>query len=168
MRFRHVALIAAALVAAAFAAQVSPASAARPSAPPAAFCDTAGFSGLTRLLTPTATSRGGRKAVREPRLNETPAEVPASAKAKFAPAIAAAAAEATFPVYWHVITDEEGNGDVSDLLIGEQITVLNLGFDGFYGGARTGFQFELAGVDRGAQPAPEGAPGRCRLSESSR
>jgi len=54
---------------------------------------------------------------------------------------------ATIPVYFHVITDG-AKGAVTDEQIAQQITVLNLSFSGFYGGADTGFDFVLADVDR--------------------
>ena len=53
---------------------------------------------------------------------------------------------ATVPVYFHVITDGR-KGRVSKAAVKEQIDVLNLSFSGFYGGAKTGFKFALAGLD---------------------
>jgi hypothetical protein len=57
---------------------------------------------------------------------------------------------ASIPVYFHVMMDAAGNGDVSQQQIEDQIAVLN---DTFAGGesadaANTGFSFTLAGVDR--------------------
>ena len=50
------------------------------------------------------------------------------------------------PVYFHVITD--GNtGRVSEARVQEQITVMNLGYAGFYGGADQGFRFVLKAID---------------------
>jgi Pregnancy-associated plasma protein-A len=54
---------------------------------------------------------------------------------------------ATVPVYFHVIHDGT-TGNVSDDTVAEQMNVLDLAFDGFYGGADTGFDFVLAGIDR--------------------
>jgi hypothetical protein len=55
--------------------------------------------------------------------------------------------EVTIPTYIHVITD--GNaGRVTDRQIRQQMTVLNLAFAGFYGGADSGMSFELEGVTR--------------------
>lgn len=92
----------------------------------------------------TARSTGARGIAREPNLNQTLDEVPASQ------APSTASFEATIPVYFHVIrtgsTVEQGN--VPDSWIRKQISALNLSYAGFYGGADTGFRFELAGVDR--------------------
>jgi hypothetical protein len=59
---------------------------------------------------------------------------------------------ATIPVYLHVITDG-ADGQLTPKQIADQITVLNLTFGGFYGGADTGFRFTLAGVDTTNNPA---------------
>lgn len=47
-------------------------------------------------------------------------------------------------VYFHVITNSKGEGNVSDARISRQVRVLNEGFSG------TGFSFVLAGTDRTA------------------
>jgi Pregnancy-associated plasma protein-A len=54
---------------------------------------------------------------------------------------------ASVPVYFHVIHNGT-TGNVSNDTIAQQMNVLDLAFDGFYGGADTGFDFTLAGVDR--------------------
>ena len=54
----------------------------------------------------------------------------------------------TIPVYYHVIRDNSGNGDVPDTRINAQIKVLNDSYAGLTGGANTPFRFALAGVDR--------------------
>jgi Pregnancy-associated plasma protein-A len=51
------------------------------------------------------------------------------------------------PVYFHVV-HAGGVGNISDAIINAQMNVLNSAFAGFYGGAATGFSFELAGVTR--------------------
>jgi hypothetical protein len=51
------------------------------------------------------------------------------------------------PVWFHVVSDGE-LGNVTQEQIDAQMTVLNLAFAGFYGGAKSGFSFELAGVTR--------------------
>jgi len=51
----------------------------------------------------------------------------------------------TIPVYFHVIRDSNGAGDVSDQKIAAQIAVLNDAFD--FGGAES-WTFVLAGTDR--------------------
>jgi hypothetical protein len=97
--------------------------------------------------TASAAARGGsiRDAnglVREPRLNDTAEEVPNGAKGK-----GGLRFRATVPIWFHVITDE-ATGAVSDDTITAQMQANNQGFAGSFGGANTGFQFRLAGVDR--------------------
>ena len=54
--------------------------------------------------------------------------------------------KATIPVYFHIFTNgTEGRLSVSDLK--QQITVLNMDFDGREGGFATGFSFTYGGVD---------------------
>lgn len=50
------------------------------------------------------------------------------------------------PVYFHVITDGR-KGWVSKATVNQQITVMNLGYSGFYGGYDQGFRFVLKGID---------------------
>jgi hypothetical protein len=59
------------------------------------------------------------------------------------------------PVYFHVMTDTAGNGDVTDKQIAQQMSVLNASFGGKQGkgAANTGFTFTLKGVDRFANDA---------------
>ena len=52
------------------------------------------------------------------------------------------------PVFFHVITDNAGNGDVPDAQIDAQLDVMNKGFAGADGGADTSFQFVKIGVER--------------------
>jgi hypothetical protein len=63
---------------------------------------------------------------------------------------AAAALAASVPVYVHVMRDANGNGDVTDSQISQQIAVLNnsYGGGGGSGATDTGFTFYLAGADR--------------------
>ncbi len=62
----------------------------------------------------------------------------------------ALAAGATIPVYFHVMRDAAGNGDVTDQQIAQQISVMNASFSGAQSSvaADTGFQFSLAGTYR--------------------
>jgi hypothetical protein len=60
------------------------------------------------------------------------------------------AAIVTVPVYFHVITNTSGQGNVSDAAIANQIKVLNDAFGGLTGGAATGFQFQLVSTNRTA------------------
>jgi hypothetical protein len=56
----------------------------------------------------------------------------------------------TIPVAVHVITSNDGRGDVSDDMIAAQIDVMNEAFSGATGGVNTRFSFELASTDRTA------------------
>ena len=109
-------------------------------APYSPACGT-GTSFLDSLAARAGGARGGRQ---EPNLNQVLEEVPAGQE----PSTADFAA--TIPVYFHIIRTgtavEQGN--VPTNWIRKQIDVLNLSYGGFYGGADTGFHFELAGVDR--------------------
>jgi hypothetical protein len=100
------------------------------------------FDSLQALTAPSSSARGAGDVAKEPSLNETYEEMPASANGK------AKNFRATVPVWFHVITPDGVTGNVSDAKIEEQITVLNLGFGGFYGGAKSGFTFKLAGITR--------------------
>ena len=62
----------------------------------------------------------------------------------------ALAAGATIPVYFHVMRDAAGNGDVTDQQIAQQVAVMNAGFSGAQSSAAadTGFRFTLAGTYR--------------------
>jgi len=57
---------------------------------------------------------------------------------------------AVIPIWFHVINIGPGfeNGDVPDKMIRDQVTAMNETFAGERGGANTGFQFTLAGIDR--------------------
>jgi Pregnancy-associated plasma protein-A len=103
------------------------------------------FDSTTSLTATSRTARGG-DVVREPNLNATYEELPASAKGKGGPGF-----RATVPVWFHVVSDGE-IGNVTQKQIDEQMTVLNLAFAGFYGGAKSGFSFELVGVTRTDNP----------------
>ena len=101
------------------------------------------FDGLRSLLVAGSASRGtGSLAGREPTLNEKLESLPASAKGKGGKGF-----RATVPVWFHVLSDGT-TGNVTAKQIDAQIRVLNLSFSGFYGGAKSGFTFELAGVTR--------------------
>ena len=84
----------------------------------------------------------GEGEIREPELNEPVASLPASAKGK-----GSAKFRSTVPVYFHVVSDG-AVGNVTQDQIDDQIRVMNLAFGGVYGGAKTGFSFQLAGVTR--------------------
>ena len=51
------------------------------------------------------------------------------------------------PIWIHVVSDG-ATGNISQSVIDKQMNVLNLAFAGFYGGAKSGFSFTLAGVTR--------------------
>jgi len=100
------------------------------------------FDGLAALTAAPSTARNAGNVVREPTLNATYEAMPASATGKGGPKF-----RATVPVWFHVVSDGE-LGNVTQAQIDAQMTVLNLAFAGFYGGAKSGFRFELAGVTR--------------------
>ncbi|MEV0647692.1 zinc metalloprotease [Phytomonospora sp. NPDC050363] len=58
--------------------------------------------------------------------------------------------EIVIPVVFHVITDDEGKGNVSDGRIDDQIDVLNEAYAGEVGGAETPFRFQLIRTTRTA------------------
>jgi hypothetical protein len=103
-------------------------------------CEPSVFDGLNGLQSVAASARGD--VAREPALNQTVEELPASAKGKGGKSF-----RATVPVYFHVV-HAGGVGNISQRIIDEQMRVLNAAFAGFYGGAATGFSFKLAGVTR--------------------
>ena len=63
------------------------------------------------------------------------------------------AVTSTISVYFHVITNTSGAGNVSDQMIADQIRVLNDAYSGVTGGANTRFRFQLAGTTRTANNA---------------
>lgn len=85
----------------------------------------------------------GDDIVKEPSIDEPVAALPDSAKGKGSPKF-----RATVPVYFHVVSPDGVIGNVMDAQIAKQIEVMNLAFEGTYGGANTGFKFALAGVTR--------------------
>jgi hypothetical protein len=89
-----------------------------------------------------ALARGGEGEIKEPILNEPVASLPASAKGK-----GSAKFRTTIPVYFHVVSDGSV-GNVTQSQIDDQIRVMNLAFGAVYGGAKTGFSFQLVGVTR--------------------
>jgi hypothetical protein len=60
------------------------------------------------------------------------------------------AGEVTISVWFHVITNTSGTGNITDARIADQIQVLNDAYSGLTGGANTKFRFALAGVTRTA------------------
>ncbi len=140
---RRVSLLAV-LATAAFAAfQVSTATAAGPSLQTSWLCNSAeysSFSSLSHIAAPGfSTARGGES--REPALDQTldTGDTTRAYDRHFA---------VTVPVWVHVLTPDGTTGNVSQAIINDQIGVLNNTFAGGEGGARTGFRFTLAGVDR--------------------
>jgi len=87
-------------------------------------------------------ARGGDGEIREPVLDEPVASLPVSAKGK-----GSAKFKEAVPVYFHVVSDG-AVGNVTQKQIDDQIRVMNLAFTGVYGGVKTGFTFQLAGVTR--------------------
>jgi len=60
----------------------------------------------------------------------------------------APAGSITIPVWFHVIRNTSGAGNLTDAQINSQIDVLNDAYDGSTGGFNTPFRFTLAGVTR--------------------
>ena len=54
----------------------------------------------------------------------------------------------TIPVYTHIITNNQGQGDITDAQVEAQIDVLNQAYAGATGGVETKFSFVNAGIDR--------------------
>ena len=100
------------------------------------------FDSLAALAPASSTARAVGSVTREPALNATYEALPDSARGKGGPKF-----KVTVPVWFHVVSDG-AIGNVTQAQIDEQMTVLNLAFAGFYGGARSGFSFELVGVTR--------------------
>src|SRR5688500_462969 len=100
------------------------------------------FDSVASLTASGPAARSAANVVREPSLNATYEALPTSARGKGGPNF-----RATVPVWFHVVSDGE-LGNVTQEQIDAQMTVLNLAFAGFYGGAKSGFSFELAGVTR--------------------
>jgi hypothetical protein len=111
-------------------------------APAAAFDACSAFDAVTALTSSTRLARGNGDAVREPSLSAVYEALPVSAQGKGGPNF-----KATVDVWFHVVTDG-ALGAVTQKQIDAQMTALNLGFAGFYGGANSGFKFRLVGVTR--------------------
>jgi hypothetical protein len=105
------------------------------------------FDSLGSLTTRPSSARTAGPVTKEPSLNATYQAMPDSAKGK-----GGAKFRATVPVWIHVISDG-ATGNVSQSIIDAQMSVLNLDFAGFRGGAKSGFSFTLAGVTRTSNAA---------------
>jgi hypothetical protein len=140
-RLPLLAVFAAAMLAAAF--QVSPATAAGTTRQSSWLCNSAtvsSFSSLSHLGSGVVAGRGGDQ-LREPA--EDPTLDSGESNRGYNPRF-----RANVPVWVHVITPDGTTGNVSQAVINDQIAVLNNTFSGGEGGARTGFSFTLAGLDR--------------------
>ena len=100
------------------------------------------FDSLAALTATGSTARSAGNVVKEPNLTATYTAMPASATGK-----GGAKFRASVLVWFHVISDG-ATGNVSQRVLDDQLAVLNLAFGGFYGGAKSGFSFTLAGVTR--------------------
>jgi len=102
----------------------------------------ASFDSVASLTATGSTARGVGDVTKEPSLSATYEAMPDSAKGK-----GNAKFRATVPVWIHVISDG-ATGNVPQSVIDKQMSVMNLAFAAFYGGAKSGFSFTLAGVTR--------------------
>lgn len=100
------------------------------------------FDSLSALTASASTARSAGDVTKEPSLNATYEALPASANGK-----GNAKFKATVPVWIHVISDG-ATGNIPQSVIDAQMAVQNMAFAAFYGGAKSGFSFTLAGVDR--------------------
>lgn len=100
------------------------------------------FSSIGSLTTTAAATRGGAGDVaREPSTNVVTTTLPDSAKGKGS----SKWKRVEVPVWFHVVSDG-AFGNVTDDDVRAQITVMNLGYSGFYGGYDQGFRFKLVGI----------------------
>ena len=102
----------------------------------------AAFDSLGALTSTESSARSAGSITKEPSLSATYEAMPESAKGK-----GGAKFRSSVPVWIHVVSDG-ATGNVPQSVIDKQMSVLNLAFAGFYGGARSGFSFALAGVTR--------------------
>ena len=133
---------------AALAVTVAPATAGHEHAANSAVCsgwETAGagaFDSLAALTASGGSARAAGNITKEPNLSATYEAMPESAKGK-----GGAKFRASVPVWIHVISDG-ATGNIPQSVIDKQMSVMNLAFAAFYGGAKSGFSFTLAGVTR--------------------
>jgi hypothetical protein len=132
-------LILLAAVLALAAATTAPAGAGSVAVAGSEYCGEVSFSSVSALST-TSTARSGRS---EPVFRNAPVNSNIPGLAPKVPANFSA----SVPVYFHIVTNGT-TGNVSDMTIAEQMTVLNQAFSGFYGGADSKLSFTLAGVTR--------------------
>ena len=121
------------------AATTAPAGAGSVAVAGSEYCGDELFDSLS-ALTPASTARGPS---REPVLRNAPVDSNIPGLAPKVPANFSA----SVPLYFHVIHNGT-TGNVSNMTIAEQMTVLNQAFSGFFGGANSKVSFTLAGVDR--------------------
>jgi Pregnancy-associated plasma protein-A len=121
------------------AATTAPAGAGSVAVAGSEFCGDDVFSSVSALST-TSTARSGRS---EPVFRNAPVNSNIPGLAPKVPANFSA----SVPVYFHIVHNGT-TGNVSDMTIAEQMTVLNQAFSGFFGGADSKLSFTLAGVTR--------------------
>jgi hypothetical protein len=102
----------------------------------------ASFDSVSALTATGSTARWAGNITKEPSLSATYEAMPASANGK-----GGAKFRASVPVWIHVVSDG-ATGNVPQSVIDEQMSVMNLAFAAFYGGAKSGLSFTLAGVTR--------------------
>jgi hypothetical protein len=121
------------------AATTAPAGAGSVAVAGSEYCGDDAFSSVSALST-ASTARSGRS---EPVFRNAPVNSNIPGLAPKVPANFSA----SVPVWFHIVHNGT-TGNVSDMTIAEQMTVLNQAFSGFYGGADSKLSFTLAGVTR--------------------
>src|SRR5262249_30731388 len=109
-------------------------------------------SGARCFVQPSFSALTGLERAAGPR-DKTLGQAPGLTPTTAALGSARAPGSVTVRVYVHVITDTNGNGDVPDTRIQQQIQVLNDSYSTATGGADTPFRFQLAGTTRTANDA---------------
>jgi hypothetical protein len=123
------------------ATTAAPAGAVGHAAPSGVCIEASQFSSLSALTASASTAKGWNRDA-PARLNVGDSDYDSGLAPNVPPGF-----KVKIPTYVHVLTDGKV-GALSDATIRKQMDVLNLSFGGFYGGANSGFSFELKGITR--------------------
>jgi hypothetical protein len=110
------------------------------------YCDPAESSTFSSLRTLSSSSLSLARSVDRYRHSPNRRGIADSTELPRGTAVPAASGTIEVPVYFHVVTDGRV-GRVSKATVEQQITVMNLGYSGFYGGHDQGFRFVLKAID---------------------